>query len=226
MIIPSQRVTSRTGRGLIVMAMSLLAFFGLGAAMLTGVLEALDRDLLLALRGPGGLGDPVGSRGIEEAVRDLTALGGTTLVAVTTVAVSLFLLAQRQGRHAVVLAGVVLLAWLTKDTAKHLFGRARPDLVPHEVFVSSASFPSGHTTMGTALSLTLAVLASMYGPSGRGRLLIYGSAVLLAGLVGFSRVYLGVHWPSDVLAGWCLGAFWAATAWVGLSVSAKSAEVR
>ncbi|MFN9847355.1 MAG: phosphatase PAP2 family protein [Alphaproteobacteria bacterium] len=226
MIIPSQRVTSRTGWGLTVMALSLLAFFGLGAAMLTGMLEALDRDLLLVLRGSGGLGDPVGSRGIEEAVRDLTALGGTTLVAVTTVAVSLFLLAQRQGRHAVVLAGVVLLAWLTKDTAKHLFGRARPDLVPHEVFVSSASFPSGHTTMGTVLLLTLAVLASRYGPSGRGRLLIYGYAVLLAGLVGFSRVYLGVHWPSDVLAGWCLGAFWAATAWVGLRVSAKSAEVR
>ena len=77
-------MTSRTGRGLIVMAMSLLAFFCLGAAMLTGVLEALDRDLLLVLRGSGGLGDPVGSRGIEEAVRDLTALGGTTLVAVGT----------------------------------------------------------------------------------------------------------------------------------------------
>jgi undecaprenyl-diphosphatase len=226
MTILSKRMTSRTRWGLIVMATSLLAFLGLGAAMLTGVLEALDRDLLLALRGPGGLGDPVGSRGIEEAVRDLTALGGTTLVAVTTVAVSLFLLAQRQGRHAVVLAGVVLLAWLTKDTAKHLFGRARPDLVPHEVFVSSASFPSGHTTMGTALILTLAVLASRYGPSGRGRLLIYGSAVLLAGLVGFSRVYLGVHWPSDVVAGWCLGVFWAATAWVVLSLSGKSAEVR
>ncbi|WP_397422727.1 hypothetical protein, partial [Phenylobacterium sp.] len=110
MTILSKRMTSRTRWGLIVMATSLLAFLGLGAAMLTGVLEALDRDLLLALRGPGGLGDPVGSRGIEEAVRDLTALGGTTLVAVTTVAVSLFLLAQRQGRHAVVLAGVVLLA--------------------------------------------------------------------------------------------------------------------
>lgn len=225
MTISSQRVPPGIGRGLIVMLATFLAFFGLGAAMLIGVLEALDRDLLLALRGPGGLGDPVGSRGIEEAVRDLTALGGTTLVVVTTAAVGLFLLAQRQGRHAVVLAGVVLLAWLTKDTAKLLFGRARPDLVPHEVFVSSASFPSGHTTLGTVLLLTLAVLASSYAPPGRGRLLIYGVAVLLAGLVGFSRVYLGVHWPSDVMAGWCLGAFWAATAWVGISVSAKSTKV-
>jgi undecaprenyl-diphosphatase len=208
------------------MAVSLLAFLGLSAAVLNGVLDELDRDLLLALRGPGGLGDPIGSRGIEEAVRDLTALGGTTLVSVTTVAVGLFLLAQRQGRHAAVLGGVILLAWLTKDTAKFLFGRARPDLVPHEVFVSSASFPSGHTTLGTVLLLTLAVLASSYASSGRGRLLIYGVAVLLAGLVGFSRVYLGVHWPSDVMAGWCLGVFWAATAWVVLSLSGKSIEVR
>jgi undecaprenyl-diphosphatase len=209
--------------GLFVILTLALIFVGLGAAMLSGVLDAMDRGLVLDLRGSADLGDPIGGHGVEEAVRDLTALGGTTLVAILTATVSLVLLAQRQRRQAVVLVGAILLAWFTKDAAKALFGRARPDLVPHEVFVQSASFPSGHTTVGTALCLTLAVLASSYGLSGRGRALIYGVGILLAALIGFSRVYLGVHWPSDVLAGWCLGAIWAAAAWVALRASGKSA---
>lgn len=207
---------TRTQRGLVAMILLLAAFAGLGAAMLAGMLDGLDHHLILQLRRPGSVGDPVGSHGVEEAVRDLTALGGTLLVTLITTATALFLLAQRQRRHTAVLVGVILLAWFSKDTVKLLFGRARPDLVSHEVFVNSASFPSGHTTLATALCLTLAVLASSYGLSSRGRSLTYGVAVLLAGLVGFSRVYLGVHWPSDVLAGWCLGGFWAVAGWIVL----------
>ncbi len=217
---------TRVRRGLVVMFVLLTAFAGLGGAMLAGMLDGFDHPLILQLRGPGDVGDPVGSRGVQEAVRDLTALGGTTLVTLLTTATALLLLAQRQRRHAAVLVGVILLAWVSKDTGKALFGRARPDLVSHEVFVNSASFPSGHTTLATALYLTLAMLASSYGLSRRGRLLTYGVAILLAGLVGFSRVYLGVHWPSDVVAGWCLGAFWAVAGWIVLGTSGKAAEVR
>ena len=217
---------ARTRRGAVVMLVLLAVFLGLGGAMLAGMLGSVDHDLILQLRGPGGLGDPVGSWGIEEAVRDLTALGGTTLIVIFTASAGLFLLAQQRRHQAMVLVGAVLLASLSKETAKALFDRARPDVVSQEVVVHSASFPSGHTTMATALYLTLAVLAASYGLSSRGRTLVYGVAVLLASLVGFSRVYLGVHWPSDVLAGWCLGAFWAAAGWVVLGVSGKTAEVR
>jgi undecaprenyl-diphosphatase len=214
---------ARMRHGAVVMFALLAAFASLGAAMLAGMLDGLDHYLILQLRGPGGVGDPVGSRGVEEAVRDLTALGGTTLVTIFTTAATLLLLAQRQRRHAAVLVSVALLAWLSKDTGKALFDRVRPDLVSHEVFVHSASFPSGHTTLATALYLTLAVLASSYGLSSCSRLLTYAVATLLAGLVGFSRVYLGVHWPSDVLAGWCLGAFWATAGWIVLGPSRKAA---
>lgn len=217
---------ARTRRGAVVMLVLLAVFLGLGVAMQAGMLDSVDRSLILQLRGPGGLGDPVGSWGIEEAVRDLTAPGGTTLVTLFTAAAALFLLAQRQRRRAGVLVATILLAWLSKDTAKALFDRARPDLVSQEVFVHSASFPSGHTSMATALYLMLAVLVSGYGLSQCGRALVYGLASLLAGLVGFSRVYLGVHWPSDVWAGWCLGAFWATAGWIALGASGKAAEVR
>ena len=217
---------ARTRRGAVVMLMLLVVFLGLGVAMLAGMLDSVDRSLIMQLRGPGGLGDPVGSWGIEEAVRDLTALGGTTLVSIFTTAAALLLLALRERSRAGVLVAAILLAWLSKDTAKVLFGRARPDLVSQEVFVHSASFPSGHTGMATTLFLMLAVLASSYGLSRRGRTLVYSVAILLAGLVGFSRVYLGVHWPSDVLAGWCLGAFWATAGWIVLGASGKAAEIR
>ena len=213
-------------RGALVMLALLVAFLGLGGAMLAGVLDDLDRYLILQLRGAGGLGDPVGSWGVEEAVRDLTAMGGTTLIVVFTASAGLFLLAHQRRRQAMVIVGLVLLASITKEAAKAFFDRARPDVVSQEVVVQSASFPSGHTTMATALYLMLAVLASSYGLSSRGRMIACWVAILLAGLVGFSRVYLGVHWPSDVLAGWCLGAFWATAGWIALGASGKAAEVR
>ena len=213
-------------RAAVVMIVLLALFICLGGLMLSGMLDGLDRLLILQLRGSGGPADPVGPRGIEEAVRDLTALGGTTLVTLFTAAAGVFLLLQRQRRQAVVLVAVILLAWVSKDTAKALFDRARPDVVSQEVFVHSASFPSGHTTLATALYLMFAVLVSSSGLSAHGRTLTYGVAILLAGLVGFSRVYLGVHWPSDVVAGWCLGAFWATPGWVVLGASGKPTEIR
>ena len=218
--------SSRIRTGLILIALLLVAFLGLGCAMLAGALDRIDQGLVQRLRGPGGLGDPIGSHGVEEAVRDLTALGGTTLVTLFTAAAGLFLLAQDKRRQAVLLVGAILLAWASKDLAKALYDRARPDVLAHEVFVHSASFPSGHTTLATALYMSLAVLASSHGLGARGKALVYGLAVMLSALVGFSRVYLGVHWPSDVLAGWALGGLWATLVWMLIGTSDKSPQVR
>lgn len=219
-------ILSRTQRGLIVIVLLLAVFLALGFAMRAGVLDRIDQDLMQRLRGPGGLGDPIGSHGIEEAVRDLTALGGTTLVTFFTAAAALFLLTQDKRRQAVLLVGAILLAWASKDLAKALYDRARPDVLGHEVFVQSASFPSGHTTLATALYMSLAVLASSHGLGPRGKTFVYGVAVALSALVGFSRVYLGVHWPSDVLAGWGLGALWAMIVWMLIEASDKPAQIR
>jgi undecaprenyl-diphosphatase len=194
------------------------AFLELADDMAEGETQALDRRLILALRNPGDLNDPIGSHNVEEAVRDITALGGTTLVVLVTLVGVLSFAFHRRYRHALVLAVTVLLATIANGTTKALFGRPRPDLVPHEVFVYSGSFPSGHSTMAAATYLTLAMLIASLEPRRRTKALVYGLACVVLVGVGFSRIYLGVHWPSDVLAGWCLGAVWALAAWLVLRV--------
>ncbi|WP_205854214.1 phosphatase PAP2 family protein [Phenylobacterium kunshanense] len=195
---------------------AVLSFVELADDMVEGDTEALDRRLVLALRTPGDLNNPVGSHDLEEAVRDVTALGGTTLIVVVTLVGILAFAFHRRYRHALVLGGTVLLGTLSSNLTKTLFDRPRPDLVPHEVFVYSGSFPSGHSTMAATTYLTLAMLVSSLEPRRRTKALAYGLACAVLVGVGFSRVYLGVHWPSDVLAGWCLGAAWALAAWLAL----------
>jgi len=101
------------------------------------------------------------------------------------------------------------MVWLIKRT----IGRARPDLVPHLVDVSNASFPSGHATNSAIVYLTLAALAAQVVRDRPTRRYLFGAAILLTGAIGSSRVYLGVHWPSDVLAGWSFGTLWALGWW-------------
>ena len=194
------------------------AFVELADDMVEGETDVVDRRLILALRTPGDLNDPIGSHNVEEAVRDITALGGTTLVVLVTVVGVLAFAFHRRYRHGLVLGLTVLLATVANGTTKALFGRPRPDLVPHEVYVYSGSFPSGHSTMAATTYLTLAMLIASLEPRRRTKALVYGLACVVLVGVGFSRIYLGVHWPSDVLAGWCLGAVWALAAWLFLRV--------
>ncbi len=176
----------------------------------------VDSRIILLLREPGDLNDPIGSRSFEEAVRDVTALGGTTLVVMVTLVAVLAFAAHRKFAHAAVMGAAVLAAWASTDLTKLLYGRPRPDLVPHASYVYSHSFPSGHSSLAAAAYLTLAVLASSLTQRRSAKALAYLMAVAVLMAVGFSRVYLGVHWPSDVLAGWCLGAAWAMAAWIAL----------
>lgn len=211
-----RRFEARVLIGLALTAGALWGFLNIAGEMAEGETAAVDRSLILLLRNPADPNDPIGSRNVEEAVRDITALGGTTLVVVVTVVSVLAFLFHKKRIHALVMAGAVLGAWASSDLSKAFYGRPRPDLVPHEAYVYSASFPSGHSTMSTAAFLTLAMLVASLESRRRSKAL----ALVLAGLVvvgvGFSRVYLGVHWPSDVLAGWCLGALWAFVGWIAL----------
>lgn len=211
-----RRFEARVLLGVIGVAGALWLFWLIGGVVSAGGADAWDRSVILALREPGNIADPRGSGTLEEAVRDITALGGTTMVILATLTGVLALLFHRLPRHALVLAGAVLAAWLSKESLKAFYDRPRPDLVPHGSFVYSASFPSGHTTLSTATFLTLAMLIASLEERRRSKALVYAIAVFVLVGVGMSRVYLGVHWPSDVLGGWVLGAAWALLAWLAL----------
>ena len=219
-----RRFEARVLIGMVLVAGALWAFLALGGEMAEGETAGVDRSLILMLRTPGDLSDPIGPRNIEEAVRDLTALGGTTVVVLVTGVGVLAFAFHRKYRHALVLAGAVLLAWISSDAGKALYHRPRPDLVPHGAFVYSGSFPSGHSTLSAATYLTLAMLVASLETRRRTKALAYSLAAALVVAVGFSRVYLGVHWPSDVLAGWCLGSIWALAAWIALRAAHVQAK--
>ena len=190
------------------------AFFALAAEMLEGDLHGFDETILLALRNPSDLSDPIGGPQVEIVMRDLTALGGVTILTLISASVLIFLVLR--GRHASALfLGVAIIGgMLLSNLAKLGFARPRPDLVPHGVDVATASFPSGHSMMATVTYLTLAVMLARTDERLRIRAFFVIMAGVLAMLVGASRVYLGVHWPSDVLAGWTLGAAWALSVWL------------
>jgi len=198
----------------LLLAVALLSFARLTDDVVAGNTRAFDSAVLMAMRTPGQPGNPVGPPWFEEAVRDVTSLGGTVLIVLITATVAGFL-AMSGTRHAAVLmiasvsGGALLMSFL-----KQVFGRARPDLVEHSARVFTESFPSGHATLAAVTYLTMGALLARVQTRRTLKAYSLGIAITLTALVGVSRVYLGVHWPTDVLAGWCLGAAWAMTCWL------------
>lgn len=192
------------------------AFLTVGGEMAEGETIAIDTRLLLMLREPGDPSNPIGSRSFEEAMRDITALGGFTVLTLVTAVGALAFYFHRKHRHALVLIGTVLLAQVFSEGLKQLYGRPRPELVPHGSFVYSGSFPSGHSMLSAATYLTFAMLIASVETRRTTKTLVFVLAIALMVTVGISRVYLGVHWPSDVLAGWAAGAAFAFMGWVAL----------
>ncbi len=203
----------------LVVVLLVLGSIGWGVIELTGeVLEgdtrAIDELLLLAMRTPGDLSEPIGPGWVDEMGRDFTALGGIGLLTLITLFVGGYLLIRGARRTFWFLLAAVAGGGAASTLLKHVVNRPRPDLVPHESYVYTASFPSGHSMMAAATYLTLALLLAQVEPRKRARAYFVGVALLLTVLVGVSRVYLGVHWPSDVLAGWGFGSLWALSCWV------------
>lgn len=211
-----KRIETRTLLLVLGAAAGVWAFLNVAGEMAEGETEAFDRWILLALRNPADLNDPLGPRAFEEAMRDVTALGGFTVLTIVTVVGAVAFLIHGRRRHALVLVGAVLLAQLTSEVVKVIYDRPRPDLVSHGSYVYSGSFPSGHSMLSAATYLTLAMLIASTEPKRGAKRMVFGLAFALMIAVGFSRVYLGVHWPSDVLAGWSLGAAWSLAAWIVL----------
>lgn len=174
-----------------------------------GSTRNLDRDILLLLRTPGDLSDPIGPFWLEEMGRDFTALGGVAVLTLTTVVVSVFFLLQHRWTTMLYILVSVGGGILISSVAKEFFDRPRPDLVPHGSIVQTASFPSGHSMMAAVAYLSLGVLIARIQPRLVLKVYVMVIAGLLTILVGVSRVYMGVHWPTDVAAGWLAGGAWA-----------------
>lgn len=185
--------------------------FVLAAALaIRGEPYAFDRDILLSLRHADDLAIPAGPRWILAAARDITMLGGTPFLVTLTLAVTGYFIVRREWIFLAILLAAVIGESVIVDFLKDAFGRARPEFVPHLVKATSRSFPSGHSASAAAVYLTLAsLLASRTGERAVRRYLFF-VAIMLALLVGASRVYLGVHYLTDVIGGLAFGAAWAA----------------
>ena len=194
---------------LLLIGAALFAFFKLASEVSEGDTMALDRAILTGLRSAANPAIPIGPKWLPDAMTSLTALGSTFVLLFVILVSTLYLLLGRRPRTALFVfagtAGGMVLAGLLKL----VYARPRPDLVPHLVDVTSTSFPSGHATDSAIVYLTLATLLARTIPERALRVYLIGVAILLSLLIGVSRVYLGVHWPSDVVAGWTIGAAWA-----------------
>jgi undecaprenyl-diphosphatase len=195
-------------------AAALWGFLELAGEVAEGDTRAADRALLLALRNPSNPADPVGPAWLEEAMRDFTALGSIGVLSFISLGVAGYLALQRRYRALLLLLAAVAGGMVLSSLLKAGFDRPRPDLVPHGARVYTASFPSGHSLLATVVYLTLGALLARLIPDRPTRLFVLALAILLSVLVGVSRVYLGVHWPSDVAAGWMAGSAWALVWWL------------
>ncbi len=209
-------------------ALCLAGFFIFGklvSEILEGESHVIDTAIILFMRDPGDHANPWGPGWFQEMMRDFTGLGGIGVLSLITVASAIYLMVMKKRGLAVYVLASVGSGILLSNLLKHHFNRPRPDLVPHDSIVYTASLPSGHAMMSAIVYLTLgALLAEIHKHNGL-KLYFMGLAVIITVLIGISRVYLGVHWPSDVLAGWLAGGSWALMFWLILKTQqAKSTK--
>jgi undecaprenyl-diphosphatase len=192
----------------------LLLFVYLAGEVTEGDTQAFDTRILRALRDPADPSKPIGPAWVESALLDLTALGGPTVLALVVMAVVGFLVLQTRYRTAWFVVGTAISGELIDAVMKHAFNRPRPTVVPHLRVAFSTSFPSGHAMESAIVYLTLGAILMRVAQTRLTKFYCLGMAMLLTALVGVSRVYLGVHYPTDVLGGWTIGFVWASVCWL------------
>ena len=190
----------------------ILGFGLLASEVVEGDTKHFDIAILMAFRTPGSPADLLGPPWIEEMVRDVTALGSYAfIILIVAATVGYLVLVQK---HALALLGIgaEFGGIIISNLLKTAFDRPRPD-IEQAARVFTASFPSGHATLSAVTFLTLAALLTRTNADERVKAYFIAVAVFMTVIVGISRVYLGVHYPSDVLAGWCIGSAWAVLCW-------------
>jgi undecaprenyl-diphosphatase len=212
-VLEVDRADARLLLSLLGVALSVWAFVLVAGLMTRGRVQAFDEQLMLGLRVDGNPSQPLGPAWLPGAVRDVTALGSAPVLLIFVLAVAGALAARRQYHALVLLVAASAGGILLNELLKGLFARPRPDLALRLTDVRSLSFPSGHAMQSAIIYLTLATFLARAVQARALKAYFVAFAFLLSFLVGFSRVYLGVHYPSDVLAGWCAGLAWALVCW-------------
>ncbi|WNZ62901.1 phosphatase PAP2 family protein [Myxococcus sp. MxC21-1] len=194
---------------LVLVLVCCLSFIALSDEVAEGETQQLDERMLLALRNPEDPARPRGPWWLRRTAEDVTALGGVPVLTLATLAVCGFLLLVRRYRTLLLVLGATLGGAGLNVLLKQFFARPRPSVVPHLTEVVSQSFPSGHAMLSATVYLTLGALLAQLAERKRLKLYVLTVALLLSFLVGLTRVYLGVHYPTDVLGGWVAGLAWA-----------------
>lgn len=200
------------------------AFLALASELREGELTSFDTWVLLAFRHPNNPHQAVGPIWLTDGMRDITSLGSVTVLFLITAIAALILYIHDKKRHAAVLGAAIILSQLSDTLLKNFYGRVRPAFAVYGTPPVSLSFPSGHSTTATTAYFVLAMIAATLEVRTAVKVIFFAIAALLALSIGFSRVFLGVHWPSDVMAGWCVGGFWALAASLVLSELNKHAR--
>lgn len=209
-----------------IIALGLYVFVEIADEVAEAEIRDLDSWLLLFFRDPSDVSVAIGPPWLAESVAEITALGGYTLIVIIIASVVGFLLVAGHNGPALYVVLSVSLGTVVSTLLKTLYERPRPDIVEHLVTTHTASFPSGHATMSAVVYLTLASIIMRMVDSVRLRVYVLLVAIVLTVMIGLSRIYLGVHWPSDVIAGWALGAAWASLAWLVVTILRKWRRAR
>jgi undecaprenyl-diphosphatase len=210
---------------LLVISALLLVFGSLAEEVLEGDTAELDHRIILLFRNPQNPGQPLGPPWLLEAMRDITSLGSTVVLALIFILVVVYLLIARKWATAVLVSIAVIGGQTISTVIKLAVERPRPELPEWAPRVVTASFPSGHAMLSAVTYLTIGALLARVELRPALRVYLVSAAVLLTILVGVSRVYLGVHWPTDVLAGWSVGSAWALICWMAALWLQRRAQV-
>lgn len=208
------RPESRTLVLIIACSSLLLLFMILAERVMMGGTTSIDQTLLLMMREAGDVDDPLGPGWFEEMARDFTALGGIPILLMLTLIITCYLAMENKARSAWFVVGTAASSLIVSTLLKEVFDRPRPDLVQQATRVYTSSFPSAHAMLSACLYLTFGALLARTETRKRKKTAVMVFAAAVIALVGLSRVYLGVHWPTDVLAGWTAGAMWTLVCWL------------
>jgi undecaprenyl-diphosphatase len=189
-------------------------FATLADKVLEGDTRQFDEWVLSAVRDPAHPETLRGPRWLTLGAQDITALGGPTVLGLTVLAVTGYLFLHGLYRNGLFVFIASVGGWLLNWSLKLMFARTRPSIVPHLREVVSSSFPSGHALTSAAVYLTLGALLMRIAEGRLAKYYCIVIAMFVTGVVGISRVLLGVHYPTDVLAGWAIGMSWALLCWV------------
>ncbi len=186
--------------------------------------HSLDSEILLYFRVAGHPDMPIGPAWLQGAMRDITALGSASVLTLITAAAAIYLFLIKRPATALFVIASIASGQMLSSLLKAGVDRPRPELVSHLVQETSLSFPSGHAMISALTFLTLGALVSRVVHGRTTKTYVLSLAVFMSLLVGVSRIYLGVHWPSDVLAGWCAGFAWAMLWWLAARLLQRRGE--